>query len=187
MESYLQKVKRAKRGDADAFAELYAEVYESMYRFALYTLRNTCDAEDAVSEAVMDAFASVGKLRTEEAFKGWIFRILANKCKDKLREYSRKNEELREELPQEEPETDVAERMLIRSCFFELSDEERLIISMHQFAGYTSREIAEILHRNENTVRSKESRGLKKLADKLEASRCGRATERRRMEAESGE
>lgn len=45
---------------------------------------------------------------------------------------------------------------------FELADEERLIISMHQFAGYTSREIAAILHMNENTVRSKESRALKK-------------------------
>lgn len=51
---------------------------------------------------------------------------------------------------------------------FELSDEERLIIGMHQFAGYTGREIAEILHMNENTVRSKESRGLKKLAQKME-------------------
>ena len=51
--------------------------------------------------------------------------------------------------------------------FFELSDEERLIISMHQFAGYTSREIAEILNMNENTVRSRESRGLKKMAVKM--------------------
>ena len=168
MENYLQKVKLAKRGDVDAFAELYEEVYESMYRFALYTLRNTSDAEDAVSEAVADAFASIKKLRAEEAFKGWIFRILSNKCKDKLREYTRKNEELKEELPEKEPETGVVERVLIRSSFFELADEERLIISMHQFGGYTSREIAEILHMNENTVRSKESRGLKKLAGKLE-------------------
>ena len=54
------------------------------------------------------------------------------------------------------------------NTFFELSDEERLIISMHLFAGYTSREIADVLQMNENTVRSKESRGLKKMAGKLE-------------------
>lgn len=168
MNDYLKKVKSAKRGDVDAFAELYSEIYESMYRFALYTLRNTSDAEDAVSEAVTDAFASIKKLRAEEAFKSWIFRILSNKCKDKLREYAVKNEELQEDLPEKEPETDTAERMLIRRAFFELADEERLIISMHQFAGYTSREIAQILHMNENTVRSKESRGLKKMAGQLE-------------------
>ncbi len=168
MNDYLKKVKSAKRGDVDAFAELYSEIYESMYRFALYTLRNTSDAEDAVSDAVTDAFASIKKLRAEEAFKSWIFRILSNKCKDKLREYAVKNEELQEDLPEKEPETDTAERMLIRRAFFELADEERLIISMHQFAGYTSREIAQILHMNENTVRSKESRGLKKMAGQLE-------------------
>lgn len=168
MENYLKKVKLAKRGNVDAFAELYEEVYEGMYRLALYTLRNTSDAEDAVSEAVTDAFASIRKLRTEEAFKSWIFRILSNKCKDKLREYTRKNEELKEDIPETEPETGVAECVLIRNTFFELEDEERLIISMHRFAGYTSREIAEILHMNENTVRSKESRGLKKMAGKLE-------------------
>ena len=42
-----------------------------------------------------------------------------------------------------------------------------MIIAMHVFAGYTSREIAKQLHMNENTVRSKESRALKKMRDKL--------------------
>ena len=43
-----------------------------------------------------------------------------------------------------------------------------MIISMHLFAGYTSKEIAELLKMNENTVRSKESRALKKLAMQAE-------------------
>lgn len=55
----MKLVRRAKRGDVDAFAELYAGIYKDMYRFALYTLRNTSDAEDAVSDAVTDAFASI--------------------------------------------------------------------------------------------------------------------------------
>lgn len=170
MENYLKLVWRAKRGDVDAFAQLYAGIYEDMYRFALYTLRNASDAEDAVSDAVTDAFASVKKLRSEEAFKSWIFRILSNKCKDKLREYAGKNEigiEDTEEIACDSgPE--MTECIQIRKLFFELADEERLIISLHQFAGYTSREIAEILHMNENTVRSKESRALKKMEQQLQ-------------------
>ena len=67
MENYIKLVRRAKRGDIDAFAELYAGIYENMYRFALYTLRNTNDAEDAVSDAVTDAFASIRKLRSFSA------------------------------------------------------------------------------------------------------------------------
>ena len=69
---------------------------------------------------------------------------------------------------QDEPEAGLTERIMVKNTFFELSDEERLIISMHLFAGYTSREIADVLQMNENTVRSKESRGLKKMAGKLE-------------------
>ena len=168
MEQELMLVKRAKRGDVDAFAELYAEIYENMYRFALYTLRNTADAEDVVSEAVTDAFASVRRLRREEAFRSWMFRILSNKCKDKLREYGRRPLELDDSTVDTQETCSAEDGAIVRRLFFELADEERLIIGMHLFCGYKSREIAEILHMNENTVRSKESRGLKKLEGKLQ-------------------
>lgn len=187
MENYLQQVKRAKQGDTEAFAQLYGEIYENMYRFALYTLRHTADAEDVVSEAVVDAFASIGKLRTEEAFHSWIFRILANKCKDKLREYCRKPEELDEAAEQAGCHEGPEEAAITRKLFFELADEERLIIGMHLFCGYKTREIAEILHMNENTVRSRESRGLKKMAGKMEAgSRERRSGKEMAGEMEAG-
>ena len=73
MKNDMKLVRRAKRGDVDAFAELYAGIYKDMYRFALYTLRNTSDAEDAVSDAVTDAFASIRKLSSEEALRAGYF------------------------------------------------------------------------------------------------------------------
>lgn len=164
MEYNLIEVKKAKKGDATAFANLYRQVYGDLFRFALYTLKNKEDAEDVVSETVVDAFATIGQLRKEEAFKGWIFRILYNKCKDKLREYTKKNVELPEDYREVPAEEKVEEGAVIRALFFELGEEDRMIISMHLFAGYTSKEIAKLLHMNENTVRSKESRALKKLA-----------------------
>ena len=48
-----------------------------------------------------------------------------------------------------------------------LSEEERLIVSLTVFGGYDSGEIAEILHLNRNTVRSKHSRALAKLRETL--------------------
>lgn len=77
-------VKRAKRGDTAAFAELYGTIYKRLYRFALYTLGNTQDAEDVVSAAVMEAFENIGKLRKEDAFSAWMYRIVANMCKQKM-------------------------------------------------------------------------------------------------------
>jgi len=165
MEYNLIEVQKAKKGDVTAFANLYRQVYGDLYRFALYTLKNKTDAEDAVSETVVDAFATIKKLRKEEAFKGWIFRILYNKCKNKLKEYTRKTEELPEDYREIAAGDNVEENAVIRELFFGLSEEDRMIISMHLFAGYTSKEIATLLHMNENTVRSRESRALKKLAE----------------------
>lgn len=168
MENYLQQVKKAKNGDTKAFAWLYQQIYPDMYRFALYTLRDKEDAEDVVSEAVADAFAAIPKLRSEESFKSWMFKILSNKCKNKLKEYANKTLELPEDIEEKASGQRVEEAALVRKLFFELGEEDRLIISMHLFAGYTSREMAELLHMNENTIRSKESRALKKLARKLQ-------------------
>ena len=171
MEHYLELVRQAKQGDADAFACLYQEVYEDLYRFAVYTLKDPVDAQDAVSETVADAFASIRNIRKEEAFRGWIFKILSAKCKRKLKEYANRTVELSKELSEQltTPGTagDEAEYLQIRMLYQELAPEERMIIAMHVFAGYTSREIAKQLHMNENTVRSKESRALKKMRDKL--------------------
>ena len=163
MEVNILDIKKAKNGDVTAFAKVYEQIYEDLYRFALYTLKNKTDAEDVVSETVTDAFASIGKLRKAEAFKGWIFRILSYKCKDKLREYLKKNEELPRDYEETASKVDVEENVVIRDLFFSLEEEERLIISMHLFAGYTSKEIGKILGLNENTVRSKEHRALKKM------------------------
>lgn len=167
MEIDLQLVKRAKAGDAEAFAGLYSNIYQDLYRFALYTLRNQTDAEDAVSEAVADAFASIHKLRAEEAFCSWMFRILSNKCKDRLKEYTRKHVEWEDVEGELFCEEEWTQSLYVRKLFMELADDERMIISMHVFGGYTSREIARLLHMNANTVRTRESRALKKLAGKM--------------------
>ena len=88
MEKELDLVRQAKAGDVSAFAKLYEQVYEDMYRYAFYMLQHTQDAQDAVSDTVADAFASIRKLRGEEAFRGWIFAILSNKCRRKRKEYT---------------------------------------------------------------------------------------------------
>lgn len=63
--------------------------------------------------------------------------------------------------------SEMTECIQVRKLFFELADEERLT-QYAPVAGYTSREIAAILHMNENTVRSKESRALKKMGEWLQ-------------------
>ena len=158
-------IRQAQTGDAHAFALLYESVYKDLYRFAVYTLRHAQDAEDAVSETVADAFAQIGSLREAGAFRSWIFRILSAKCSRRIRQYIQAPGELDEEISA--PETDLNEQADVRRAFGSLAKEDRLILSMSVFAGYSSQEIGDQLQMNPNTVRSRQSRALKKLAEQL--------------------
>ena len=61
----------AGRGDAEAFGELYALYKNEMFRYACIVVGNPVAAEDAVSEAVIEAFENIGTLRSPSSFKGW--------------------------------------------------------------------------------------------------------------------
>lgn len=148
----------------EVFAEYYQRVYKQLYRFALCTLGNPQDAEDMVGEAVMDAFSSIDKLRDPQAFDGWIFKILSNKCKRKLKEYTNKTVELPEHLS---ASGGMEEGAQVRQAFSQLPQDDRLLISMKVFGGYKSCEIGDIMHMNENTVRSRISRSLGKMRELL--------------------
>ena len=169
-------VKRAKRGDVDAFGELYGQIYKKLYAYALYTLKRPEDAEDVVGEAVVDAFAGIGQLKKEESFANWMYQIVANKCRQKMRDYYRKEEELSEEVieantPPEDCWSDSKEEHIqVRHAFFQLPKEDREILGMHVLFGYKTREIAQFLQMNENTVRSRESRALKRMRRMLEGA-----------------
>lgn len=166
MEKETAFVRQARRGNASAFARLYQEYYLDLYRFALYTLKNSHDAEDVVSDTVTDAWAQMRSLKKAESFKAWIFKILSNKCRQKLKGYLDRAEELPVDLC--EPGRDQEEDADVRAAFARLDDEERLILSMNLFGGYTSREIGEALGMNDNTVRSRQKRALEKMAGYLE-------------------
>lgn len=79
-------IRKAKKGDAHAFACLYGKIYRDLYRFALGMMKHPQDAEDAVSEAVLSAFRYMSGLKKDEAFGSWMFRILSNVCKKHLLE-----------------------------------------------------------------------------------------------------
>lgn len=161
-------VKAAGKQDADAFASLYEMVYRDMYAYAFYMLRNSQDAEDVVSDTVMYAFETIGKLRNPEKFRHWIFAILANQCRRKRGSYVNEPGELTEDLPEPQPELDVEAKHDLERAFTILNEEERTIVNSFVFAGFKGQEIAERLSLNPSTVRSKYRRALAKMRKYLE-------------------
>ena len=128
-------IQRAKRGDIKAFSELYSRIYVELYRFALYTLKHPQEAEDAVSDTVMAAYEKISSLKKEESFRNWIFTILSNHCKNQFRK-RRQAYELDEDYPAEESDYSVSQD--VKRAFWNLDEEERLIVSFSVFGGYQS-------------------------------------------------
>lgn len=160
-------IKLAQKGSSEAFARLYATVYKDMYHIALYSLRNSHDASDAVSEAVLDAFCSIGKLKDADKFRGWIMTILSAKIKRRQREYFAPSDELDENLPlTDEFSYDSVE---LNEALNKLDSGSRLLLSMSVLGGYSSGEISEICDIKASTVRSRLTRIKERLRMELSA------------------
>lgn len=153
------------RCDAKTFVQMYEAVYRDLYRFALCLMKNRQDAEDAVSDAVVAAYENIHKLREEDAFKSWIFKILSNICKKRLQKNAKEipHPQGAEAFEASADNLDCGLALDVRNAFFILTEEEQTIIGLSVFGGYNSSEIGDMLKLNANTVRSKRSRALAKM------------------------
>ena len=79
-------VRKAQRGDKDAFVGLIEKNQLALYRTAKAILHREEDVEDAVQEAICKAFYKLSDLRQPKYFKTWLTRILINCCYDLLRQ-----------------------------------------------------------------------------------------------------
>lgn len=169
-----QSICRARQGDKESFAEVYRQIAGDLYRVALYSLGNSHDAQDAVSETFIEAFKGIKNLRDENSFKPWIMRILSIRCKRRIGQYITGRNELDIDdfvnLTEESDgmEETSAQRLMLAQALESLTAEERQIVALAVVEGYTVRETAQILGAPQGTVSSKLYRTLKKLRAKME-------------------
>ena len=79
-------VKRARRGDAEAFVELMESCKSSMYRVAKGFFQCEDDVADVMAETVLLAYEHISELKNPSHFKTWLIRILINSCNRLKRE-----------------------------------------------------------------------------------------------------
>lgn len=159
-------VKRARRGDAEAFIALIEECRMTLRRVALGYLGNEEDVADAIQDTILDAYEHIGSLKKEEYFKTWLVRILINRCTKRYRMNQRKAylEDYSEEAQCDVGKADVEFREMLSM----LPDDSRAIFQLYYGEQFTIREIAQILDMNENTIKSKLHRGKEQLRVALE-------------------
>ena len=160
-------VTRAAGGDREAFASLYMRYKDDLYRYAYFQLGHPENARDAVSACIVAAYERIYTLRNAIAFKNWIFRILYRCCCKLIAEQSEQRRRADvEELSRLPAENDTLSPEL-KEAFDILSDEDRNIVLLSVIAGYNSAEIAVITGLKASTVRSRQSRALRKMKEFL--------------------
>lgn len=151
-------VEAASRGDHEAFEVLATSAADRLYAVARLILRATDLAEDAVQEALVRAWQQLPSLRDPERFDAWLYRLVVNACADQGRQLRRWSQQVRI-LPIEPSVGDdtgsVADREQLERGFIRLKPEQRAVIVLHYYSGFSASEIAGILGIPEGTARSR--------------------------------
>ena len=151
-------VEAAQRGDHEAFEILATSAGDRLYAVARLILRSTDLAEDAVQEALVSAWRRLPSLRDPDRFDAWLHRLLVNACADQGRQLRRWSNEVRP-LPVEPSVADdtraVAVRDQLDRGFERLRPEQRAVVVLHHYSGFSAAEIAQMLGIPEGTARSR--------------------------------
>ena len=87
-------VDQAREGDAEAFEQLVQPQMSKAYRVALRITGNREDAEDAIQQAMLKAYAHIDQFHSKSRFSTWLLRITINEALGKLRKLRAENAHL---------------------------------------------------------------------------------------------
>lgn len=162
------EVKRAVKGDKEAFSNLMKNNKEYLYRVAFMHMKNQDDALEVVHETVYKAFISINGLKKPEYFRTWITRMLINTAMDSIKK--RERHMAIEDIQRCEEyilETNSDISLDLRKELDELKDDYKNVITMKYLQDMKIREIAKAIGKSENTVKTNLRRGLKILKTRL--------------------
>jgi RNA polymerase sigma-70 factor, ECF subfamily len=165
-------IEAAKRGDHEAFEVLATSAADRLYAVARLILRSTDQAEDAVQEALVRAWQQLPSLRDADRFDAWLHRLVVNACADQGRRLRRWSHEVRVVpiSPTVGDETgSIADRDQLERGFRRLNPDQRAVVVLHYYSGFSLAEIANALGVAEGTVRSRLHYGREALRAALDA------------------
>lgn len=171
-------IKRAQKGDDQAFCALIDGYEKKIYNIAYRFMRNEYDAQDAAQDAIIKMFTNIKKFSFQAAFSTWMYRVTANTCLDLLRKKKPDTgiEEYERYAVSREgnPDADTINKELgdsIKKAINLLPEKYVPIIILKDVEGLKYEEIAQVLDISVGTVKSRISRAREKLRDILISKR----------------
>ena len=171
-------VVRAKRGELDAYEDIVRMHQTIAFRTAWVITRSAADAEEAAQDAFMKAHAALPRFRDGAPFRPWLLAIVANEARNRVRSAGRRTglalrvaEERRPDDAVPSPEAallDSERREQLLAAIERLPDAARDAIACRYLLELSEEETAAALGCRRGTVKSRLSRALGRLRERLE-------------------
>jgi len=168
----LQIILRAQSGDREAFAILFEQYKNLVYKTAYLMLGESTEAEDTLQEIFVQVYKSLsGFDPAKAAFTTWLYRVTFNYClnhRRKKRPFTLPLEDISPALKSEFPSARLAEEEVLQQAIGRLTDRQRAVVILRYFWDVPYAEIAQILDIPLGTVKSRLDLALKTLRKDIE-------------------
>lgn len=181
----LKTIKRCKRGEEPAFAEILARYRGPIYNLCYRMTRNPEDARDLGQEVFIKVFGLLDRFDEDYAFSSWLFRIATNHCIDHLRRnrmrflsldgaVGKDGQEYELQLPDRGPDPDqvIQRRQAVerlQEVIADLPPHYRAITLLRHDQQLSYEEIAEVLQLPLGTVKARIHRARNMIQHMLKA------------------
>ena len=139
-----------------------------VYRIAYRYVKNSIDSDDVFSEVFLAYFKKERTFESEEHRKAWLIRVTINCAKDLLAQRAQL-QQLHEETLPDQTARDADTYMDLYKAIEGLRPEYREVIKLYYLDDLSVKEIAQILNKNENTIKTQLFRARDTLKSVLEA------------------
>jgi RNA polymerase sigma-70 factor (ECF subfamily) len=124
--------------------------------------------EDVAQEVFVRLYHSLDQLRTPEVFEPWLHRLTTNACYDYLRRIKRRRETRMGDLSEQQvaaadfqaggkafsdDSRKARTRDVVTALFQEVSEQDRILLTMKEVEGLSLRELEKIYGVNENVLK----------------------------------
>ena len=173
-------VVRCQNGDKQAFRLIADSHGERLYFIAFLIVDDRHQAEDAVQEALLQAWRGINRFRIGAKLSPWLNRILINQIKMQGRRARHPEGPIDEALQLRDAGRSPEQRAIdsetsehIWGRLQQLSEKQRIALVLRYYLGYSTPEIAQSTGWNQGTVGSHLSRGLRALRGTVDPSLIG--------------
>ncbi|MFX4262198.1 RNA polymerase sigma factor [Pelotomaculum propionicicum] len=146
-------------GDNEAFAQLVRKYSPDAYRTAFMVLRDRNEVEDVVQESFLTCYRKIKSFRMESSFKTWLYRIVVNRCYDRLRKRNREIDALNKMSLNLRNVSDdingIESRLDLREVIQGLRPEHRLVLTLYYGMDFGVQKVADMLGVPVGTVKSR--------------------------------